>query len=168
MRSRSMARYTVSGVLFSALVAFSVPLLAQTSSPQDVSNPQGEAYRLFLLGRHFEREGDLDAAVRAYRDAADLDTETGEILAELSSLYARRNEAGNAVRAAPFRAPFRPLASTAMMYVNGVCTFSTSRLFSDGDVVTSVPVRRRRRVRYMGKRFIFRCRSAVTRADSSD
>ena len=95
-----MAHCTVSGVLFSALVAFSAPLLAQTSSPQDVSNPQGEAYRLFLLGRHFEREGDLDAAVQAYRDAADLDTETGEILAELSSLYARRNEAGNAVRAA--------------------------------------------------------------------
>ena len=102
MRSRSMAHYAVCGFLLglSALVAFPPVVLAQASSSQDAPDRKGEAYRLFILGRHLEREGDLDAAVQAYRDAADLDPETGEILAELSSLYARRNEATDAIRAA--------------------------------------------------------------------
>ena len=102
MHCRSRAPDTVFGILLclGVLVALPAPLLAQTSSPQGVSDPTGEAYRLFMVGRHLEREGDLDAAVQAYRDAADLDTGTGEILAELSSLYARRNEATKAIRAA--------------------------------------------------------------------
>ena len=102
MHRRSKVHDTVLGILLglSTLVVLPAPLLAQASSPQRVSDPTGEAYRLFMVGRHLEREGDLDAAVQAYRDAADLDTETGEILAELSSLYARRNEATKAIRAA--------------------------------------------------------------------
>ncbi len=102
MRSRSMAHDTVCGLLLglSVLVAFPPVVLAQDSSSQDAQDRKGEAYRLFIVGRHLEREGDLDAAVQAYRDAADLDTESGEILAELSSLYARRNEATEAIRAA--------------------------------------------------------------------
>ena len=102
MRSRSMAHSTVCGFLLglSALVAFPPVVLAQASSSQAAPDRKGEAYRLFILGRHLEREGDLDAAVQAFRDAADLDPETGEILAELSSLYARRNEATEAIRAA--------------------------------------------------------------------
>ena len=102
MHCRSRAPDTVFGILLSlgVLVALPAPLLAQTSSPQGVSDPTGEAYRLFMVGRHLEREGDLDAAVQAYSNAADLDTETGEILAELSSLYARQNEVTKAIRAA--------------------------------------------------------------------
>jgi len=102
MHRRSKVHDTVLGILLglSTLVVLPAPLLAQTSNPQKVSDPTGEAYRLFMVGRHLEREGDLDAAVQAYREAADLDPETGEILAELSSLYARRNEATKAIRAA--------------------------------------------------------------------
>jgi tetratricopeptide (TPR) repeat protein len=102
MHRRSKVHDTVLGILLglSTLVVLPAPLLAQTSNLQKVSDPTGEAYRLFMVGRHLEREGDLDAAVQAYREAADLDPETGEILAELSSLYARRNEATKAIRAA--------------------------------------------------------------------
>jgi tetratricopeptide (TPR) repeat protein len=53
-----------------------------------------------MLGRHLEGEGDLDAAIRAYREAADLDPDTGEILGELASLHARRNEPDEAIRVA--------------------------------------------------------------------
>ncbi len=87
MCSRSMAHYTVSGVILSALVAFSAPLLAQPSSPQDASNRQGEAYRLYMVGLSFEREEDLDAATQAYLRAAELDPESGEALAQLASLH---------------------------------------------------------------------------------
>ena len=89
MRSRSMAHPTVCGFLLglSALVAFPPVVLAQALSSQAAPDRKGEAYRLFILGRHLEREGDLDAAVQAFRDAADLDPSSGEALAQLADLY---------------------------------------------------------------------------------
>ena len=61
---------------------------------------QAEAYRLFLHGRHLESAGDVEAAMRAYREAAELDPESGELLAELASVYARRNQNDEAVAVA--------------------------------------------------------------------
>ena len=75
------------------------PAAAQPSA-EDVAAERGEAYRLFLEGRHLENQGDIEGAVRAYREAASLDTESGELLAELSSVYARRNRNDEAVAAA--------------------------------------------------------------------
>ena len=65
------------------------------------TSDRAEAYRLFMSARHLEGEGDLDGAIQALRDAARLDPEAGEPLAELAELYARagRNEEGLAVAA---------------------------------------------------------------------
>ena len=82
-------------------VSAPVPGFGQPASSQaPAADARAQSYRLFMLGRHLEGEGDLDAAVRAYRDAADLDSDTGEILGELASLYARRNNPDEAIRAA--------------------------------------------------------------------
>ncbi len=69
---------------------------------QGETPPDGRAlsYRLFMLGRHLEGEGDLDQAITSFRDAARLDPEAAEPLAELASLYARAGRADDAVAAA--------------------------------------------------------------------
>ena len=87
------------GVLVGLVLPAAQPTAAQTG-PEARPADRGEAYRLFLRGRYLEGEGDVDGAIRAYRDASELDRASGEILAELSSLYARRNRGDEAVAAA--------------------------------------------------------------------
>ena len=60
---------------------------------------QASSYRLFMLGRHLEDEGELEAAIIAFRDAARLDGEAAEPLAELSGLLARAGRADEAISA---------------------------------------------------------------------
>ena len=60
---------------------------------------QASSYRLFMLGRHLEDEGELEAAIIAFRDAARLDGEAAEPLAELSGLFARAGRADEAISA---------------------------------------------------------------------
>ena len=52
-----------------------------------------------MLGRHLEDEGELEAAIIAFRDAARLDGEAAEPLAELSGLFARAGRADEAISA---------------------------------------------------------------------
>ncbi len=89
MHCRSRAHDTVFGILLSlsTLVALPAPLLAQTSETVNESTPQGDAYRLYLVGLSLERDRDLDGASEAYRDSAELDPASGEALAQLASLY---------------------------------------------------------------------------------
>ena len=90
----------VIGVLAPCLwLAPAGPAAAQTAA-EAAAATRAEAYRLFLHGRHLESSGDVEAALRAYREAAELDLESGELLAELSSVYARRNQNDEAVAAA--------------------------------------------------------------------
>ena len=99
MRVRPLAG-AVLGLLVSCLwLAPARPAAAQPAA-DDVAATRAEAYRLFLHGRHLESAGDVEGAVRAYREAAELDPESGELLAELSSVYARRNENDEAVAVA--------------------------------------------------------------------
>ncbi len=58
---------------------------------------EGGAYFYFISGRHFESEGDVDAAVKAYQQAAALDPRSAEIRAELAGLYARQNRQRDAM-----------------------------------------------------------------------
>ena len=80
-----------------------VQVMAQPVNSQTVVDSKAvdrsEAYRLFLRGRHFEGEDDIEGAIRSYREAADIDRTSGEVLAELSALYARRNRGEEAVAA---------------------------------------------------------------------
>ena len=93
MRSRAI------GVILVALVTFAPhPGLGQTPSTSEAS--RGDAYRLFMLGRALARAGDVDGAVGAYRDAADHDSASGEMLAELADLYRTRERPEDAIRTA--------------------------------------------------------------------
>ncbi len=87
------------GVLIWLALPAAQPTAAQTG-PQARSADRSEAYRLFLRGRYLESEGDVDGAISAYREASEIDRASGEILAELSSLYARQNRGEEAVAAA--------------------------------------------------------------------
>ena len=60
---------------------------------------QASSYRLFMLGRHLEDEGELEAAIVAFRDAARVDGEAAVPLAELSGLFARAGRAEEAIAA---------------------------------------------------------------------
>ena len=100
MQRRSTVRHAILGALLSVLVVLPAPLIGQTSPVSEDSSATGEAYRLFLLGLHLHKTGDIEGAVQAYRDAADLDRESGEALAELASLYAGRDELDQAIEAA--------------------------------------------------------------------
>ena len=62
--------------------------------------PRADGYRLFMLGRSLARAGDIEGAVKAYRDAADRDVTSGEMLAELADLYRTSDRAEEGIRAA--------------------------------------------------------------------
>lgn len=87
------------GVLVWLALPCARPVAAQPAAGEPVAE-RGEAYRLFLRGRYLEGEGDVDGAVRAYREASGIDRASGEILAELAALHARRNRGEEAVAAA--------------------------------------------------------------------
>ncbi|SVE02837.1 uncharacterized protein METZ01_LOCUS455691, partial [marine metagenome] len=91
------------GMLVWLLLLPAVQVMAQPVNSQTVVDSKAvdrsEAYRLFLRGRHFEGEDDIEGAIRSYREAADIDRTSGEVLAELSALYARRNRGEEAVAA---------------------------------------------------------------------
>ena len=76
------------------------PMSAQTAQRPAEADAKAEAYRLFLYARYLEGEDDLDGAIRSYREAADLDPDTGEILGELAALYARQNRSEESVATA--------------------------------------------------------------------
>ena len=59
-----------------------------------------EAYDQYLLGRHLERDDNIEAAIAAYKRAATLDPTSGDIPAELAALYMRQNRVGDAMTTA--------------------------------------------------------------------
>lgn len=98
MRNSSSLGMLVWLLLLPAVQVMAQPVNSQTAvDSKDVD--RSEAYRLFLRGRHFEGEDDIEGAIRSYREAADIDRTSGEVLAELSALYARRNRGEEAVAA---------------------------------------------------------------------
>lgn len=73
------------------------------AQPTDVTTPsdsRADAYRLFLIGRYLEGQGDIDGAKRVLRAAAELDGSTGEILGELAALHVRQGQDQDAIRVA--------------------------------------------------------------------
>ena len=93
----------------------------QTPEPDADTQPQADAYRLFMLGRHLNRAGDHEGAIEAYRAAAELDQVTGEIFGELASLYRGQNrpeEASAAATEALEREPDNVTAHKVLGLVN--------------------------------------------------
>ncbi|MEE2635621.1 MAG: tetratricopeptide repeat protein, partial [Acidobacteriota bacterium] len=73
---------------------------AQSATSQDPSfQDRAAAYHAFILGRSLEGGGDIDGAVDAYEQAAELDPGASGIWSELAALYARQNQADEAIRA---------------------------------------------------------------------
>ena len=62
---------------------------AQTK-PAPAESPGG-AYYEFMMGLHFESQGDSTGALAAYQRAERLDPKSAEIPAALAELYARMN-----------------------------------------------------------------------------
>lgn len=79
------------------LLAAGAPL--QTPPPPG-PEAVGQAYFLFVEGRSLEGRGDVDGAVRAFREAIALVPAAAEIRAELAALYARQGRAVEAVSTA--------------------------------------------------------------------
>ena len=87
------ALYAVTAFLLSGSV------VSAQSVAGEAFDDQASSYRLFMLGRHLEDEGELESAIVAFRDAARIDTEAAEPLAELSGLFARAGRADEAIAA---------------------------------------------------------------------
>jgi tetratricopeptide (TPR) repeat protein len=86
MRTKPVIQLIVCFLAFSSMAT-----VAQTTDDAQSEMNQAESYRLFLLGRHFESQGNTNSAIRFYREAAELDKESGEILAALAGLYLDRS-----------------------------------------------------------------------------
>jgi tetratricopeptide (TPR) repeat protein len=70
---------------------------AQASVGQ--ADRSGEAYSEFLLGRHFETTDNIDAAIAAFKHAAQLDPRAADVVAELAGLYMRQSRLDEAIAA---------------------------------------------------------------------
>jgi len=84
-------------VLVFAFLATAGTVMAQTKpAPSDAG---GGAYYEFMMGLHFESQGDSTGALAAYQRAEKLDPKSAEIPAALAELYARLNRPSDAVAA---------------------------------------------------------------------
>ncbi|MDQ3070223.1 MAG: tetratricopeptide repeat protein [Acidobacteriota bacterium] len=63
---------------------------------QALTAPVAEAYYLFLRARNLEGEGDIEGAIAAYTQAAQLAPGSADIRAELAGVYARQNRGADA------------------------------------------------------------------------
>jgi tetratricopeptide (TPR) repeat protein len=85
-------------MIFNALLAAVVALQgAAAPPPASGGDRTAQAYFLFIEGRLLEGRGDVAGAIAAYRQAADLAPNAGEIRAELASVFARQNRVAEAV-----------------------------------------------------------------------
>lgn len=91
----------------------------------------GEAYFAFLQGRYLEGEGDIEGAIKAYQRAIALDPSSGEVRAELASLYARQNRAQEAITAAEAALAVNP-DNTEAHWVLGTVYAAMLRTREDG------------------------------------
>ena len=74
-----------------------VPAAAMAGQRTPSASEQGEAGYYFLLARHFESAGNVDEAIKAYGRAIELDPASAELRAELAGLYARQDNAAEAI-----------------------------------------------------------------------
>jgi tetratricopeptide (TPR) repeat protein len=74
-------------------------MVAGAPPPPQSAPPSGAAWYEFLLARHHESRGDTDAAIAAYKRAAELDPASAEIPSALAELYARQNKVDECIAA---------------------------------------------------------------------
>jgi tetratricopeptide (TPR) repeat protein len=76
------------------------PAAPSTPSPASDGSTADDAAYYFILGRHLEGEGKLDEAIAAHKRAIALAPASAELRAELAGLYARNDQANEALDAA--------------------------------------------------------------------
>jgi tetratricopeptide (TPR) repeat protein len=96
----AVAALTLAALPVCAQPAPSAPVTQPAVASARTTAPSAEAYYEFLLGRHFESEGQVDDAIAAHVKAAALDPEAAELPAELASLYARLGRFKEAIASA--------------------------------------------------------------------
>ena len=83
-----MGRRTLTAALLSLVIFVPDFGFGQTQNVDEVAAaPRADGYSLFMLGRFLSRSGDIEGAIQAYRDAANRDVTSAEMLAELAELY---------------------------------------------------------------------------------
>ena len=82
-----------------AIVLSAVGGSAYAQTRPSVADAGGGAYYEFMMGLHFEGQGDSTNALAAYQRAERLDPASAEIPAALAELYARLNRPADAVAA---------------------------------------------------------------------
>ena len=93
-------RFPISALSFVAVLAAGAAAPAQPAAAESPSfDDRAAAYDAFMRGRSLDRAGEVEAAVDAYRQAAELDPAASGIWAELADLYARRNRPAEAIEA---------------------------------------------------------------------
>jgi tetratricopeptide (TPR) repeat protein len=80
------------------LVSALTPVDGRQATPQPPAS-DGPSY-YFILGRHLENEGRIDEAIAAHKRAIALDPDSAELRAELAGVYARQDNAVDAVQTA--------------------------------------------------------------------
>jgi len=84
----------VFAALFSLVAVNAQTVPAQAAAPADTV---AQAYFQFVQGLTLEGRGDVEGAIAAYRKAIELAPKSGEIHAELATLYARQNRVQEAI-----------------------------------------------------------------------
>ena len=87
-------------IVLSLMLAQGPPVASGRPSVHPPGTETAQAYYQFMLGRHFESEGDTTRALAAYREAARLDPQSAEVRAELAGFFARQGRVEDASREA--------------------------------------------------------------------
>ncbi|MGE5360470.1 MAG: tetratricopeptide repeat protein, partial [Bacteroidales bacterium] len=118
--------------LLSVLTA-SPPVGAQAARQQPVVNARpGESYYVFLEARRHETDGDIEEAIKLYKQAAALDPQSGQILAALASLYARQNRAREAITAAEQALKLKPDTTEAHFVLGSIYAVGAESAEAEG------------------------------------
>ncbi len=97
----SMGRRTLAAVLMLLMLFVPDFGFGQTQNSDEVASaPRADGYSFFMLGRFLSRSGDIEGAIQAYRDAADRDVTSAEMLAELADLYRTGDRLEESIRTA--------------------------------------------------------------------
>ena len=111
-----------------AAVLVASPAVAQQApAPSPAASDKADvaaAYYQFLLGRHYESEGEVDRAITAHRSAERLDPSSAEIRAELAALYARQSRLNDAAIEARASLAIDPLNREANRVLGSIAAAS--------------------------------------------
>ncbi len=93
-------RFPISALFVVGVLAPGATAQAQATAPEPPGlDDRAAAYHAFMLGRSFEKAGEIEEALGAYERAAELDPSSSTIWAELAGLHARRNQPDEAIDA---------------------------------------------------------------------